>query len=345
MTTPPRMHTGESVKKFYLDGYIRNHIGEKTILSAGATDGYLIKSDAKGTYVELKAINADKLIMINLQFTDGTSLSEYFSIKNDVASISVDKSRAYGTSSADSFDFSKVNLDQKIHTFEGNDRVEAGSGHDYVKLGDGNDTASGNNGNDILSGEAGKDKLYGGNGDDKLYGGDHDDTLSGGSGNDYLSGGNHNDTLVGGSGNDTLLGGSGNDRLYGDSGNDTLNGGSGKDWLFGGHGKDTLIGGSGQDTFVFRTASDSTASAAGRDTITDFRHNQDMIDLRGIDANTKASGNQGFTFIGDDTYSGKAGELSFKNGVLSGDTNGDGHSDFAINLTGVTKMYVDDFFL
>jgi Ca2+-binding RTX toxin-like protein len=70
----------------------------------------------------------------------------------------------------------------------------------------------------------------------------------------------------------TLLGGSEGDVLYGHAGNDTLSGAAGADLLVGGWGNDTLTGGPGNDTFLF-TAGD------GIDTIIDFAHGQDTIDL------------------------------------------------------------------
>jgi ELWxxDGT repeat protein/VCBS repeat-containing protein len=72
----------------------------------------------------------------------------------------------------------------------------------------------------------------------------------------------------------TLTGGSGNDVLFGHAGNDTLIGGAGNDYLNGGTGNDTLTGGAGNDTFFF-------ADGDGLDTITDFTHGSDTIDLHG----------------------------------------------------------------
>jgi len=62
--------------------------------------------------------------------------------------------------------------------------------------------------------------------------------------------------------------------LYGFAGNDKLSGGAGNDFIDGGQGNDTLTGGTGNDTFYFR-------SGDGIDTITDFTHGGDVIDLHG----------------------------------------------------------------
>ncbi|TGS51809.1 RTX toxin, partial [Mesorhizobium sp. M1D.F.Ca.ET.183.01.1.1] len=62
-------------------------------------------------------------------------------------------------------------------------------------------------------------------------------------------------------------------------------------------GTDTLTGGAGSDTFYYGSAiSDSPASAAN-DTITDFVHGVDKIDLSSIDA-AAAPGDQAFLFGG-----------------------------------------------
>ncbi|MCX7107192.1 MAG: hypothetical protein NTV66_06400 [Methylococcales bacterium] len=40
-----------------------------------------------------------------------------------------------------------------------------------------------------------------------------------------------------------------------------------------------------------------------------------------------------FSFIGSKAFDGNAGEISFINGILSGDTNGDKVADFEISIT------------
>ncbi|WP_438749696.1 calcium-binding protein [Pararhizobium sp. O133] len=209
-------------------------------------------------------------------------------------------------------------------------------GHDDITGSSGRNVLKGLGGSDILDGLGGNDDLYGGAGNDDLYGGD---------GNDDLYGDSGADRLYGGSGSDVLVGGSGNDDLYGSSGADDLDGGSGADLLVGGTGFDYLTGGTGADTFDFNSISESVVGA-NRDVITDFHRSElDVVDLSTIDANALSSGNQKFTFIGSASFHDKAGELRFSSGVISGDTDGDGVSDFQIKMSGVTKMYADDFFL
>ncbi|MCM2474052.1 calcium-binding protein [Rhizobium sp. CG5] len=166
----------------------------------------------------------------------------------------------------------------------------------------------------------------------------YNDTVRGSSGANSLWGDAGVDLVRGFSGNDKLYGGSGNDKLYGDAGNDRLYGNSGRDFQ---------QGGTGADTFYFNSINDSRAGSASRDTIDDFyRSEDDRINLSAIDANSGVSGNQSFDFIGTAAYSNdSAGELRFKDGILSGDINGDRTSDFQVAISDLTRMYASDFIL
>ncbi|MBM3543113.1 MAG: calcium-binding protein [Alphaproteobacteria bacterium] len=201
------------------------------------------------------------------------------------------------------------------------------------------------------------DQLFGGSANDQITGGINDDILRGNGGNDTLDGGSGNDTLRGDAGKDIIKGGSGNDALRGDDANDTLDGGSGNDTLRGDAGKDILVGGKGldiltggfdADRFDFNDISE-TKSGNNRDTIKDFSRGQnDKIDLEDIDANTKNGGNQKFSFIGVDKFSGKAGELRYNDHgskvTIQGDVNGDGKVDFEIRVD-VGSLVKGDFIL
>jgi serralysin len=222
--------------------------------------------------------------------------------------------------------------------------------------------------NDLLVGNAGANRLLGGAGNDMLIGGAGADVLDGGAGFDYASystatagvtarldnpslntGDAAGDTyvgiegLVGSAYNDLLVGDASANRLVGGGGNDTLMGGGGNDVLIGRAGADRLIGGAGSDVFVFERTSDSLSNA--RDRIEDFTRGVDKIDLRPIDADTKLAGDQAFTFIGAKAFTGKAGELNFAKGILSGDTNGDGIADFQIEVLNVSALSASDFYL
>ena len=232
-------------------------------------------------------------------------------------------------------------------------------------------TVSGNRGNNVLSGLAGNDTIWGGSGDDTLIGGAGDDYLNGGNDIDTVSYTGSSagvavnltstsrqntgtatgyDTIVGVENvigtiyGDTLSGNSYANRLWGSGGNDTLNGMSGDDFLYGegdrdriygGAGKDTLSGGSGNDYFIFKDISESKPGSANRDVIVDFQRG-DIIDLSLIDANKWLGGDQSFAFIGNRSFSKKAGELRFENGILAGDIDADGRADFEIQILNIT---------
>ncbi len=171
--------------------------------------------------------------------------------------------------------------------------------------------ATGNDIANVITGNAGANVLYGLGGNDRLDGGLGADTLAGGLGNDTYVVDNAADAVIenAGEGTDlvssqigwtlgaevenlTLTGtaginGIGNalgnlmtgnaaaNMLSGFGGNDTLASGGGNDVMIGGAGADFLTGGAGVDTFRF----DVLESAANRDTITDFAHLSDRIEL------------------------------------------------------------------
>lgn len=202
----------------------------------------------------------------------------------------------------------------------------------------------GTSGGDRLNGGESPDAIYGMAGNDRIDGNGGKDFLSGQSGNDRLSGGAGNDRLDGGSGRDLLSGGPGNDRLSGGAGNDRLNGGAGNDRLIGGPGADIMSGKIGRDTFEFRSVKE-TGTLQKFDRIVDFSRGPDTIDLSAIDADTRKSKDQAFTFIGDDRFDGKPGQLRYDDGILSGDVNGDGKADFRIEVSNDPNLNAGDFIL
>ena len=258
------------------------------------------------------------------------------------------------------------------------ENVSGGSGDDNI-TGDGlanaligaagDDTLAGGAGNDSVNGGLGKDVLDGGAGIDialftdktaavavTLRGATNAVVTVGGAAEDMVR---NIENVIGGTGHDNLtgdglvniiVGGDGNDTLKGAGGNDSLNGGAGIDRLIGGAGGDKLSGGLGGDSFIFAAVADTTIAADGRDVILDFNRTEtDRIDLRTIDADINATGDQAFSFIGASAFSRHAGELRFlvsgEDLTVYGDVNGDGAADFSIRLNAVNLLQTGDFML
>ncbi|MGF6226156.1 Ca2+-binding RTX toxin-like protein [Inquilinus ginsengisoli] len=218
------------------------------------------------------------------------------------------------------------------------------------------DTLIGNSGGNTLTGNAGADFLSGGDGNDVLRGGAGMDILDGGNGVDYVTY-TENEvavtvnlaTGVGSGGNAQGDSYSSIENVNGSTVGDIIIGNASANVLNGWAGKDTLTGGGGADTFTFSQTNHSVVGA-NADRITDFSHAQgDRIDLSAIDADTTLAGNQAFAFIGAALYSGDAGELRYSvvggTTTVAGDVNGDGVSDFHIQLTGSIGLVVSDFVL
>jgi serralysin len=265
-------------------------------------------------------------------------------------------------------------------TMTGNDIANVFNGND------GNDVIDGNGGNDTANGGGGNDRFYmdSGDGIDDFDGGTGTDTLDftslgmnavivnlsaqtwegfgvtadaiglerviGSAAGDRITGNNAKNMIRGEDGNDTVIGGKGNDLLYGNNGNDVLKGFVGNDAVGGGIGKDSLSGGTGRDLFMIGALDVSTVAVIGRDLILDFKHSErDRIDLRGIDAEDTAVGDQAFTFIGKGPFTSTEGELRYRNAggmtIVSGDVNGDGVADFAVDLDDKLSLVGRDFLL
>lgn len=246
-----------------------------------------------------------------------------------------------------------------------------------------NHTAYGNAQENTIRGAAGNDTFYGDGEVDYLFGGEGNDTLNGGRDGDFLFGEQGNDTLrgdggidrlVGGQGNDTLNGGNEGDFLFGEIGNDTLRGDAGSDRLVGGAGKDSLTGGADSDTFAFNSTGDSWVGSSFlsgapvdySDTITDFVHGVDVIDLSAIDANPLTAADDPFrpvwnpaSYVGDWTgklwveHTSSGGSTPFgsdlfpllSSSTLYVSTDADPMAEFQVNfssrvtLTGVDFLY------
>jgi Ca2+-binding RTX toxin-like protein len=265
------------------------------------------------------------------------------------------------------------------------DAIRGGAGDDIILGLGGNDALYGEAGNDTLVGGAGTDTMVGGTGNDTYLVSDTTDIVTeatnGGTdtirasvsyslaanvenlvmtgtadlsatGNalaNSITGNAGANSILGGDGNDTISGAAGNDTLQGNAGNDTIDGGTGNDMIYGGAGKDVLTGGAGSDHFIF-SAGDLAATRGKADVIADMRGSQDdLIDLHLIDANEGKQGNQRFSFIGSDHFSGHAGELRFEKAdgatYVYGDTDGDSKADFVLHLDGANNLKADYFAL
>ncbi len=250
-----------------------------------------------------------------------------------------------------------------------------------------NVTGSATAANSLIGSDA-NNVLRGGSGNDTLNGGLGSDQLAGGAGNDtYFTDGSDiitevetagfdkvyssaslalaanleslilTGTAIRGIGNamaNTIVGNVSANKLYGGLGNDKIAGGNGTDIMTGGIGVDQLSGGKHADIFDFNSIKESQKNF-GVDYITDFYHGTDHIDLRTIDASSRQTGNNAFTFIGTSTFHKQAGELRYvqsnkagtanDNTFITADINGDGTADFSLKLKGLKTLATSDFFL
>jgi Ca2+-binding RTX toxin-like protein len=162
------------------------------------------------------------------------------------------------------------------------------------------------------------------------------EVVVGGKGNDEIYGNALRNELYGREGDDDIFGQSGDDLIFAGSGSDFVDGGSGDDDIYGETGKDFLKGGTGFDYFYFRTRSEA-GNGSQRDVIQDFQSGVDKVDLSDIDANIYLSGNQAFSYISSNIFTGLRGQLRYASNVLSGDVNGDKFADFQIEVVGLAS--------
>jgi Ca2+-binding RTX toxin-like protein len=199
------------------------------------------------------------------------------------------------------------------------DTLMGGSGADFLDGGHGADTADYSESGTAVFVSLITDEAAGGHaegdvleGIENLTGSDHADVLWGDDGINVLRGLDGSDTLKGAGGADTLYGGDGSDQLVGMDGDDLLQGQNGQDSLNGGAGRDHLYGGNGADNFIWWDTTETGVTAASADEIRDFNRAQgDEINLSAIDADVHAAGDQAFSFIGTDAFSGTPGEIRY----------------------------------
>ena len=136
--------------------------------------------------------------------------------------------------------------------------------------------------------------------------------------------------------NQIKIGLNGSDRLIGDNTADLLIGLKGNDRLMGAGGADLLIGGPGKNRFLYLDSDDSPDAKGERDRILGFAK-KDKIHLRALADELQ--------FIGSKKFTGAAGDVRFKKGLLAVDTDGDRAADFAVNLSGITELQPSNLIL
>ena len=169
------------------------------------------------------------------------------------------------------------------------------------------------------------------------------------SGSRALIGKSGDDYILGLDGNDVMEGRGGEDLLSGGRGTDKLNGGNGGDFLTGGLGADLLAGGAGRDNFVYTAAAQSLQGNKA-DLVRGFEPGFDLIDVTAIDAVAGEAGDQAFTFIGTDPFSGEGQIQAVKVGsdtLLRFNIDGQGVAEMQILLahTRPASLGSDSFIL
>lgn len=236
------------------------------------------------------------------------------------------------------------------------------AGDTYIGI----EAVNGSNYADLIHGDAGANTLKGFGGNDTLNGGAGADRMDGGAGTDLVtyqdaSGGVRVDLQagLGFSGDargdilvsvEALTGSTFVDLLLGDAGANTLRGLDGDDQLVGRGGVDQLYGGAGADRFVYSSIADSSAGPGNRDLIRDLSRAQgDVIDLSRIDAAPGIAGDQPFSFLGTNAFTGDAGQIRYITAasyrVVEVDLNGDRLADMQIQIQGAGGLIASDFIL
>ena len=229
---------------------------------------------------------------------------------------------------------------------ETGDSVFAGAGNDLIAVETFKSIYRGEAGNDRFLSVGWQNAFVGGAGIDSISYAPRDDDFSlGGSGVTVNLGQGFAET--GAINRESLIS---IENATGSGAGDILIGSSFANRLNGAGGFDDLTGAAGADRFVFARASDSPVSDNGLDLIEDFKRLQgDKLELRLMDANSGATGNQNFTFRGVGAFTNVAGQVRIDrlpDGVLvSGDVNGDGQADFQFGVLGVANLVAGDFIL
>ena len=163
-----------------------------------------------------------------------------------------------------------LDVNTRVASFGGNDRIRTNGGNDIVFGGAGNDDVNAGHGNNWVRGDLGNDLLVTGDGNDRV---------AGNGGNDLIFTLGGNDLALGQGGNDAIDAGAGNDVVFGHWGNDALGGGEGDDAVWGGLGDDALSGGAGDDRLGGFFGINSLTGDAGADTFLVPLTNRNAMDF------------------------------------------------------------------
>lgn len=323
-----------------------------------------------GTFTKLKLVSGTGLGDVVATFTDLNFNAD------DVNLLLTSKSAGLARLLAGNDVMYGGNGDDVLLGLAGRDELYGRDGNDKIYGGAGSDKLYGRHGNDYIDGGASADIMDGGDGNDRYVIDDRRDKVlekktpvysSDPSFDTILSStisidlakfanvekatltGDRALRLWGSAQKDVLEGNAGNNAIYGRAGNDAMRGNDGADTIHGGAGQDVLTGGPGDDVFVYKNWRESVRLE--RDTIKDFKPDEDLIDLRGIDANTLTAGNSVFRFLTAKSteFSGQAGELRWRHQgnttIIEGDVNGDRTADLVIHLNGKIVLSSGDFVL
>lgn len=160
-----------------------------------------------------------------------------------------------------------------------------------------------------------------------------------------LNGTSEKDYILGLAGDDQIDGRGNHDLLSGGTGDDMIRGGGGNDRISGGLGSDRLWGEAGRDQFVYAAIEDA-ARVGAHEQIHDFSQvDGDRVNLRAIDAEASAAGNQNFSFIGSAGFTGEGQVRAIQSGddtILRINTDGTSGAEMEIILRDVIASTLTD---
>ncbi|MDX6534494.1 MAG: hypothetical protein QOF68_2238 [Gaiellales bacterium] len=161
--------------------------------------------------------------------------------------------------------FGGTDLNDRIHSSEGDDTFWGDGGNDRIEGGDGNDSINGGIGNDIITDIFGDENIKGGSGDDAVNAGSGFDLILAGFGNDFVIGGADPKETFAGGGDDFVYAGDSTDTVFANEGDDWVQGGPQADLLQGDNGDPFQQGRFGNDVVIGDGGNDDYDSEGGDD--------------------------------------------------------------------------------